>query len=185
MVARILLILALLLPLPAAAQSSEDQTLEGSWALEIDGTTIFRFDIEPAAKEGEWRATWSRPSSFASDGNRFAKLTGPPEQVKSMAGIQVDDQVELSFNDPRPGAIPDIFRFQLMGADAVEMVYVGTDLAPYTLERVEPSAPVGPWDKDEVYARPVPAEADEEPEEPEEAAAPADSADSFELPPGR
>jgi hypothetical protein len=191
MVARILLILALLLPLPAAAQAPEDQTLEGSWALEIEGTTIFRFDIEPAAKEGEWLGIWSRPKSFASDGNRFAKLTGPPEQVKSMAGIEFDDQVELSFNDPRPGAIPDIFRFRLMGADAVEMLYVGTDLAPYTLERVAPGARLGPWDADEVYARAVPAEADEEVEEVEEveemeeAAPPSDSVNSFELPPGR
>jgi hypothetical protein len=180
MVARILLILTLLLPLPAAAQAPEGQTLEGSWTLEIEGTTIFRFDIEPAAEEGEWRATWSRPSSFASDGNRFARLTGPPEQVKSMAGIQVDDEVELSFNDPRPGAIPDIFRFRLMGADAVEMLYVGTDLAPYTLERVAPGARLGPWDADEVYARPVPAEVEEV-----EEAAPAESADDFSLPPGR
>jgi hypothetical protein len=188
MVARILLILALLLPFPAMAQAPENRTLEGSWALEIEGTTIFRFDIAPAARDGEWRATWSRPRSFASDGNRFAKLSGPPEQVRSMAGIQVDDQVELSFNDPRPGAIPDIFRFRLMGADTVEMVYVGTDLAPYTLKRVAPGARLGPWDANKVYARPTPAEREgeaEEVEEPEEAASPSDSVDSFELPPGR
>jgi hypothetical protein len=176
MIARILLILALLLPFPAAAQAPAGKTLEGSWVMEIGGTAIFRFDIAPAAKKGEWRGTWNRPSSLASDGNRFAKLTGPPEQVKSMAGIVVDDQVELSFNDPRPGAIPDIFRFRLMSADTVEMVYVGTDLAPYTLKRVAPGAKVGPWDASKVYARPVPAKADE---------APAKPAESFDLPAGR
>ena len=179
MVARILFFPALLLPLPAAAQ---DQTLEGSWALEVEGTTIFRFDIAPAAKEGEWRAVWSRPSSFASDGNRFAKLTAPPVQVKSMAGIEDGEQVELSFNDPRPGAIPDIFRFRLTGPDAAEMIYVGTNLPPYTLERVAPGTRLGPWDPAKVYARAVPSEPEEAPEAP---AVPSDSADSYSLPPGR
>jgi hypothetical protein len=181
MVARILLILALLLPLPAAAQAPEGQALEGSWALEIEGTTIFRFDIEPAAKEGEWRAVWSRPASFASDGNRFARLTGPPVQVKSATGTEIGDQVELSFDDPRPGAIPDVFRFRLTGADAVEMIYVDTNLPPYTLERVAPGARLGPWDQDKVYVRRVPGEAEAVPE----GAEPADSTGGFKLPPGR
>ncbi|MXP42171.1 hypothetical protein GRI75_11015 [Altererythrobacter soli] len=175
MVARILLILALLLPFPAAAQAPAGKTLEGSWAMEVGGAAIFRFDIAPAAKKGEWRGTWNRPSSLASDGNRFAKLKGPPEQVKSMAGIEVEDQVELSFNDPRPGAIPDIFRFRLLTPDTAELVYVGTDLAPYTLKRVAPGARIGPWDESKVYARPVPAKAPP-------AAAPAET---FNLPPGR
>jgi hypothetical protein len=178
MLARILLILALLLPFPAAAQTPAGKTLEGSWAMEIGGTAIFRFDIAPAAEKDEWRGTWNRPSSLASDGNRFAKLTGPPEQVKSMAGIEVDGQVELSFNDPRPGAIPDIFRFRLLSADTVEMVYVGTDLAPYMLKRVAAAAKIGPWDASKVYARPVPAKARAE-------AAPAEPAESFDLPAGR
>lgn len=175
MVARILLILALLVPFPAAAQAPAGKTLEGSWVMEIGGTAIFRFDIAPAAKQGEWRGTWNRPSSLASDGNRFARLKGPPEQVKSMAGIEFDGQVELSFNDPRPGAIPDIFRFRLMTHDTAELTYVGTDLAPYTLKRAAPGARIGPWDERKVYARPVPAKAPAE----------APPAETFNLPPGR
>ena len=152
MLARLLLPLALLLSAPAAAD-----TLEGSWSLEIGGTAIFRFDLAKDG-EGKWQGTWSKPSSFASDGNNFSHLTGPPKKVPSMTALATPDGIELSFDDPRPGAVPDIFDFKPIDADAVELVYVGTELAPYTLERVEPGARLGPWDKDAIYSRAGPPE---------------------------
>ena len=146
MTSRLLPLLALLLAAPAAADP-----LEGSWALEVAGTPIFRFDLAKD-KDGKWRGTWSKPSSFASDGNNFAHLKGPPKKVPSMTALETPDGVEISFNDPRPGAIPDIFDFKPIDQDAVEMKYVGTDLAPYTLERVKPGAALGPWDAERTYA---------------------------------
>lgn len=145
--ARLLPLLALLLPAPALAE-----TLEGSWALEIGGTAIFRFDIAKD-DDGKWRATWSKPRSFASDGDSFSRLTGPARAVPSMTALDTPDGIELSFDDPRPGAVPDIFDFKPIDADAVEMTYVGTGLAPYTLERVKPGTPLGPWDPDATYSR--------------------------------
>ena len=150
MLARLLLLLALLLPAPALAD-----TLEGSWALDIGGTQIFRFDIARDAG-GKWRGTWSKPSSFASDGNNFSHLKGPAKKVPSMTALETPDGIELSFNDPRPGAVPDIFDFKPIDSDAVELVYVGTGLAPYTLERVKAEAPLGPWDADATYSREAP-----------------------------
>ena len=181
MVARILFLFALLLPAPAMAE-----TLEGSWAFEVEGTVIFRFDIAPAGKDGEWRGTWNKPGSFASDGNNFQQLAGPPEQVKSMAGLEFDHEVELSFNDPRPDAIPDIFRFRLIDSDAAEMDYVGTDLAPYILERVSPATKLGPWDAERTYSRGVPA-GPNAPEVVEQLPAPVPppvDSQGFRLPPG-
>lgn len=189
MVARILLLLALLLPLPAAAQDAP-RSLEGSWALQIGGATIFRFDLEPAAGEGEWRGTWSRPSSFASDGDHFAELTLPARRIRSMAGFEADGAVEISFPDPRPGAIPDIFRFRLVDPDAAEMTYVGTGLAPYLLDRVAPDTPLGPFREGATYAREAPAEAEPQPEpdpeprlETEDVLPQPDDPDDFRLPP--
>lgn len=147
MVARLLLLLALLLPGPALAD-----TLEGSWALEMGGTSIFRFDISKSA-DGKWRGTWSKPSSFASDGNNFSRLKGPAKKVPSITALETPDGIELGFNDPRPGAVPDIFDFKPIDSDAVELVYVGTGLAPYTLERVKAEAPLGPWEADATYSR--------------------------------
>ena len=163
MLTRLLLPLALLLPAPALAD-----TLEGSWALDIGGTPIFRFDIAKD-DDGKWRGTWSKPSSFASDGNNFSRLKGPAKKVPSMTALETPDGIELSFNDPRPGAVPDIFDFKPIDSDAVELVYVGTGLAPYTLERVKPEAPLGPWEADATYSREAspkdPAAASEKPPE--------------------
>src|SRR6478672_4946051 len=102
----LLSLLALLVAAPAAAG-----TLEGSWALEVEGTPIFRFDLA-VDQDGKWRATWSKPSSFASDGNNFSHLKGPAKKVPSMTALDTPDGIELSFNDPRPGAVPDIFDFK-------------------------------------------------------------------------
>ena len=178
MVARLLLFLALLLPAPAAAES-----LEGSWALEVGGAEIFRFDITRDG-DGKWHGTWSKPSSFASDGNNFSRLKGPPKNVPSMTALATPDGIELSFNDPRPGAVPDIFDFKPIDSDAVELIYVGTGLASYTLERVKAGAPLGPWQADATYSREAP------PKEPDAAAGkpaedlPALEPGSFRLKPG-
>lgn len=147
MIARWLPLLALLLASPAAADP-----LEGSWVLDAGGKAVFRFDIAKD-DEGKWHGTWSKPSSFASDGNNFSHLKGPPKAVPSMTALETPDGIELSFNDPRPGAVPDIFDFKPIDEDAVEMTYVGTGLAPYTLERVKADASIGPWDAEATYSR--------------------------------
>lgn len=177
MIARLFLLLALLLPAPAMGD-----TLEGSWALQLGGTAIFRFDL--AKNDGKWHGTWSKPSSFASDGNNFSRLQGPPKEVQSMTALETPDGIELSFNDPRPGAVPDIFDFKPIDSDAVELVYVGTDLAPYTLERVKPKARLGPWDVEATYSRQAPSkEPDGVPEKAPEVPPPSD-ANTFRLKPG-
>ena len=189
MLLRLAFLLALLLPAPAVAQEARS-SLEGSWALELGGATIFRFDLEQVdGKDGEWRGTWSRPSRFASNGDNFAQLQLPARQIRSMAGLEFDGTVEVSFPDPRPEAIPDIFRFRLIDFDAVEMTYVGTGLAPYVLQRVPATTALGPFREGATYSRSVRQEAEPEPKippEPEPAGdsqGPPDDADDFRLPP--
>lgn len=151
MLHRFLFALALfLLPATAIAQS-----LEGRWDMRIDSTTIFRFDITEGVG-GEWQGIWSKPESFNTDGNTFGRIRGGVEQVESMTGIEFLGMVELSFDDPRPGAIPDIFRFQLLGEDQARMTYVGTELAPYTLVRAGDDDAMGNWDAQRVYRRRLP-----------------------------
>ena len=147
MLRRLILALALLLlPAPVLAEG-----LEGSWALRIDGTTIFRFDLEQA-QDGEWQGRWTRPESFASNGEVFMRLAGTME-LASMAGLAIGEAVELSFDDPRPDAIPDIFRFRLIGDGQAELAYVGTPLRPYPLVRVARRTPLGPFEDARVYDR--------------------------------
>ena len=150
-----LLIPVLLLTAAPSPARAQERSLEGSWALMADDTIIFRFDIRPLPG-GEWSGTWLRPDSFGSDGEVFVKVRGPVERVQSMAGLDLAGAVELSFPDPRPNAVPDIFRFALVGADLAQMDYVGTDLAPYHLVRVTRNSPPGPWEYDRTYRRSAP-----------------------------
>ena len=155
MLSRLLLAIALLFTaVPAAAQ---DDTLQGSWALVADETVIFRFDLQPEAGT-EWSGTWLRPDSFGSNGEVFVQVKGPVERVEAMGGNDFAGLVEVSFHDPRPDAVPDIFRFRQTGPDTAEMTYVGTDLAPYPMQRVTRNTPLGPWEADKVYRRPVSSE---------------------------
>lgn len=140
------ILISVLLAFPAAAQS-----LEGSWALRLDGAIIFRFDLD--REPNGWSGEWARPGSFASDGERFANLSGPTETIDASEGHEIGAWAELTFPDNRPGAVPDVFRFNLIGADRAEMIYVGTGLAPYTLERVAAGSPLGPWESGKVYRR--------------------------------
>jgi hypothetical protein len=138
---RLLLVLALLLPAPAAAQS-----LAGSWALRLDGAVIMRFDLERA---DAWKGTWVKPDSFASDGKRFGRISLPAVSIKSRRGKAIGDWAELTFDDPEAGN--QVFRFRLTGQDQAQMLYVGTGLAPFTLVRVAAGAPLGPFEKGKVY----------------------------------
>ncbi len=161
----LLAIVAVLLPLAAHAQSpaatspeavspAAGQQLAGAWDLRLDATTVFRFEIEQAA-DGEWRGRWLRPETFNSDGNAFYNIRGGVKNTSSMTGIAVGDAVELGFDDPRPGAIPDIFRFRQTGPDSAEMIYVGTPLAPYAMVRAAEGERMGPWDAARIYSRVV------------------------------
>lgn len=143
-------------PLEAAsAIPSPPAELAGDWDLRIDGTTIFRFTIQRTAG-GAWQGRWQRPDSFNSNGNAFANLRGGVKSSASMAGNAVFELVELAFEDPRPGAVPDIFRFRLVGPDQADMTYVGTQLAPFRLVRARAGDALGNWDAARIYRRPAP-----------------------------
>jgi hypothetical protein len=139
-------------PATAPARASlAMQMLAGSWALRVEGAVVFRFDL---VRTGDtWTGTWAKPNSFASDGAAFAELSGPPTEQKSLGGRAIGEWAELSFGDTRPGAIPDVFRFRLLGPDRAEMLYVDTGQAPFVLERVDPGTAPGPWGAGRTYRR--------------------------------
>ena len=148
MIHRLFLALALLFA-PAAALG--DEGLEGAWALRIDGAVIFRFELD-RAEDGEWHGVWTRPDSFASNGEVFQRLTGS-EDLPSSAGLDFAGMAELTFDDPRPNAVPDIFRFIQLDDDRAQLEYVGTGLAPYPLVRVARGTALGPFAAGRVYDR--------------------------------
>ena len=145
---RILLFFAALL-LPAAPALAQD--LEGDWAFRVDEATIFIFAISQD-DTGQWSGAWQRPQSFVSNGMVFSRMQGS-ETVRSMRGRMVDGDVELTFDDPRPGAVPDIFRITQTSPNQASLLYVGTQLEPYPLVRVAPGGSIGPFDDAMIYDR--------------------------------
>jgi hypothetical protein len=159
---RLLIVLFLLLPLPASAQAQPQvplgQTLsgrflEGSWGLRLDGSIIMRFDLQRTA-DG-WTGRWVKPTSFASDGVRFGSIKMPSTERTSDTGRSIGEWAEITFNDPRPGEEPDQFRIRLIGPDRAEMLYVGTGLPPFALDRVADGALLGPFEEGKVYGAPL------------------------------
>jgi len=172
-VTRLIAALLMLLSLPAAAQPVTVPTtvvtqpappaqsrlpvtiagsfLEGSWALRLDGAIVMRFDLK---RQGDgWTGAWVKPKSFRTDrgGHRFGEIVMPSVARLADSGKAIGDWAEITFDDPRPGAVPDVFRFHLLSADRAEVIYVGTGMAPYTLERVAAGAILGPFEEGGVY----------------------------------
>ena len=170
---RLIAALLMLLSLPAAAQPVTVPTtvvtqpappaqsrlpvtiagsfLEGSWALRLDGAIVMRFDLK---RQGDgWTGAWVKPKSFRTDrgGHRFGEIVMPSVARLADSGKAIGDWAEITFDDPRPGAVPDVFRFHLLSADRAEVIYVGTGMAPYTLERVAAGAILGPFEEGGVY----------------------------------
>lgn len=160
---RAILLLAIALVAPFATAAAQPATkakppatkpaadLAGSWMLKVQDAVIFRFDL---VRDGDgWRGTWVRPRSFASSGDAFSRLSGESTELASGAGKAIGEWAELTFPDERPGAVPDVFRFRLLGDNRVEMIYAETGLAPFTLMRAEPTTPLGPFEANRVYRR--------------------------------
>jgi len=137
--------------LPAQPMTVAGSFLEGSWALRLDGAIVMRFDLK--RKGDGWEGAWVRPTSFRSDrgGHRFGEIVMPSVQRLADSGKAIGDWAEITFNDPRPGQEPDVFRLHLLSSDRAELIYVGTGMAPYTLERVGAGAILGPFEPGGVY----------------------------------
>lgn len=177
------------LAVSAAAQAPAPSSVAGSWALQFEGTTIFRFDVEQAGDS--WKGTWWRPRTFGigPQGDTFYQVSGPPVEVPSGEGKTIGEWTELSFPDNRPGAVPDVFRFRMLGEDRAEALYVGTGLPAFVLIRVPAGSVAGPWEPERTYRRPtvaslgLPPDINPEITRPQPTATP--EAKTFSLPPRR
>ncbi len=157
MIRRLLVLFVLLLTPVAATPQSPPQAptlaqrfLEGSWALKADGAVIMRFDLK--ANAAGWGGAWTKPTSLRSEGGqRFGSIVMPAVERRADSGRTIGEWAEITFNDPRPGQEPDQFRFRLIGPDRAEMLYVGTGIAPFTLERVEAGTALGPFVAGRIY----------------------------------
>ncbi len=136
----------------AATSAVATPCTAGTWALQASGQTIFRIEISKTPTSTT--ATWERPEHFETDGERFSRISGPTVRRSARSIKLVNGDVELSFDDPAPGATPDIFRLHCVGAGLLNATYQGTGFEPFDLIRTKAKgAPLGPWDDERSYVR--------------------------------
>lgn len=125
----------------------------GTWVLKAGDQTIFRFEIGTTSTG--LKATWVRPEHFETDGENFSRVSGPPVRRLARSVDSVNGNAELSFDDPRPGASPDIFDVKCVGTGHLDANYLGTGFEPFDFvrEQAEGLPPLGPWDAGRVYTR--------------------------------
>jgi len=125
----------------------------GTWVLRASDQTIFRFEISTTSTGTN--ATWVRPEHFETDGETFSRVSGPTVRRSARSIKSVNGSVELTFDDPTPGATPDIFQVRCVGASHLSATYQGTGYEPFDLlsAKVEGAAPLGPWYAGRNYTR--------------------------------
>lgn len=144
--------MALLLPLLLAAAAVPD--VNGTWDLLAGGETIYRIEI--ASTPAGTTATWSRPMHLDGDNDGFSRVTGPVVRRKARTVRVVGGDLELTFDDPTPGAMPDVFRLHRVDATHLRLVYQGTGLEPFDLDRATAATfPNAKWQSDRTYVRTI------------------------------
>ncbi len=122
------------------------------WALNTGDTTLMLFEIthSPQGPTG----VWLRPEHFSlSDGESFSRVTGPVVRRVADSARAIPGGVELTFDDPRPGAIPDTFVIRPKNAASADLSFVGFGSEPATLTRVSAAFKLGRWDASRTYVR--------------------------------
>ncbi len=149
----IVLACALAVSTPAVAAD-----LAGTWAVKSGATTLYRFEVSHTA-EG-WSAIWERPQSMRTNGETFDRIAGPVIRRVASKVVADGDALDLTFDDPTPGNVADVFRIQTIDDTHAEASYpsleaFGLHVDPEILVRESSQAPLGGWDTDTAYAAPL------------------------------
>ncbi len=138
----------------SAASAVATPCMTGAWALQASGQTMFRIEISTTPTSTT--ATWERPEHFETDGESFSRVSGPTVRRSARSVKLVNGDVELSFDDPVPGATPDNFQLRCVGPGHLKATYQGAGFEPFDFIRTQAKGvPLGPWDAARSYVRVV------------------------------
>lgn len=148
MLRRLLAVLLLFLAAPATAADPA-----GRWALRAGDTTLMLFEVvrTPAG----WTGAWQRPAQLESDSDSFSRVTGPVIRRIARSAREVPGGIELTFDDPAPGATPDIFVLRARDGTTADLGYAAFGNEPATLVREVSAGAFGKWDASRTYVRTV------------------------------
>lgn len=119
------------------------------YALRIGDAILWEFVLQKN-KTG-WATQWLRPTLFDFDGASFEHIEGTPLAREGSVVSLGEDQLQLSFPDPKPGAVPDIFYLKNVGTSAVTLEYIGTGFEPFNMVRLPRPAPLH-WGAGKAYS---------------------------------
>jgi hypothetical protein len=124
----------------------------GNWILKAGDQTIFRLAIRTTATGTT--AVWERPEHLDLGADSFSRVIGPVIHRSAGRTMIINGDIELSFDDPAPGATPDEFHLHCVNSDRLDVTYRDTGLEPFTFARERGKAlPLGPWDRQLIYQR--------------------------------
>lgn len=142
----------------AASTPAVAADMSGTWAVKSCGTTIYRFEVSLTAQG--WSAIWERPQSMRTNGEAFDRIAGPVIRRVASKVVADGDALDLTFDDPTPGSVADVFRIQTIDDTHAKASYptleaLGLQVDPEILVRESSQAPLGSWDTDIAYAAPL------------------------------
>lgn len=134
----------------AAASVSAAPCVDGDWIFRSGNTTLFQFGVHSSPKGLE--ASWDRPQHFESDRESVTKVRGPIVRRMARSVRPVGDDLKLSFDDPEPNSVPDVFRLHCEKDGTLTAAYAGLLVDPLRLVRAPGArAKLGPWDVARAY----------------------------------
>jgi hypothetical protein len=128
----------------------------GTWDLKASDETILRFEINTTSSGTT--AIWERPERFRVDieGEKFSNLSSNAVRRSAQSVRLVNGDVELSFDDPEPNSIPDIFVLKCVEPNRLKVDYQGIGLEPFDFVRAQTDQlKLGPWDTKRTYVREI------------------------------
>ena len=123
------------------------------WRFCADLIRIMLFKV--ARTPAGWSGEWQRPAQFESDGTNFSSVSGPAVTRTAKSARAVAGGVELTFDDPAPGAIPDVFVIRARSESTADVSYIAFGEEPATLVRTTSTRGFGDWDKSRTYTRTI------------------------------
>jgi hypothetical protein len=118
------LLLALLLLCLARPALAAEPDPAGLWVLRSEGATLFLIEVQRTPQG--WSGSWSHPAEMKLNGAAISKVKMPAVKAASISGRAAGaGSVELVFDDPRPGARPDIFTIVPIDDSRAELNWSG------------------------------------------------------------
>jgi hypothetical protein len=114
-------LLLLILAFAAAPRAIAAPDPAGVWALRADGAVLLAIEVKRTGRG--WTGLWARPEHFSFNGAVLSEVKGPVVRRRSIAAREVQGGVELTFDDPRPGATPDRLTLRPLDGRRAELAW--------------------------------------------------------------